>query len=80
MRKYLYYLGILIALLLTLNSCEKEMMDYEGEDALYFDVRSSIGMNFLRPCLLVMSWRVTLISNVVLWLPDILRLMTGNLV
>ena len=43
MRKYLYYLGILIALLLTLNSCEKEMMDYEGEDALYFDVRSSIG-------------------------------------
>ena len=41
MRKYLYYLGILIALLLTLNSCEKEMMDYEGEDALYFDVLSS---------------------------------------
>ena len=62
MRKYLYYLGILIALLLTLNSCEKEMMDYEGEDALYFDVRSSIGAHeFFTPCLLVMSWRVTLI-------------------
>ena len=43
MRKYLYYWGILIALLLTLNGCEKEMMDYEGEDALYFDIRSSIG-------------------------------------
>ena len=28
---------------MTLNSCEKEMMNYEGEDALYFDVRSSLG-------------------------------------
>ena len=40
MRKYLYYWGILIALLLALNGCEKEMMDYEGEDALYFDILS----------------------------------------
>ena len=43
MRKYIYYSGIFITLLLTLNSCEKEMMNYEGEDALYFDVRSSLG-------------------------------------
>ena len=42
MRKYIYYSGIFITLLLTLNSCEKEMMNYEGEDALYFDVRSSL--------------------------------------
>lgn len=43
MKKYLYYLNTLGVLFLTLSSCEKEMMDYEGEDALYFDVRSSLG-------------------------------------
>ena len=41
MRKYIYYSGSFITLLLTLNSCEKEMMNYEGEDALNFDVRST---------------------------------------
>ena len=65
MRKYIYYSGIFITLLLTLNSCEKEMMNYEGEDALYFDVRSSlyismfvlhlVRMNFLQQCLSVVS-------------------------
>lgn len=56
MRKYIYYSGIFITLLLTLNSCEKEMMNYEGEDALYFDVRSSLGAHeFLQQCLSVVS-------------------------
>lgn len=41
MKKYIYKAYILICGLMFFASCEKELMDYEGEDCLYFDVRLS---------------------------------------
>ena len=43
MKSYLYHLGIAIIFLCGMSGCEKETMVYEGEDALYFDVRSNLG-------------------------------------
>lgn len=40
MKKYIH---VLTAFTLLLCSCEKEMIYYEGDDSLYFDVRSEIG-------------------------------------
>ena len=37
--KRIVYILFLIALLPFMGSCEKEIMDYEGQDALYFDVQ-----------------------------------------
>ena len=42
MKTYLYYFTTLVSIVLISMGCEKEMMDYEGEDALYFDVRYSM--------------------------------------
>lgn len=39
MKKTLYIIGAIILSVVSLTSCEEELMDYEGENALYFDVR-----------------------------------------
>lgn len=39
MRKYLKYVCSLLCGLTLLTACEKELMDYEGKDCLYFDIR-----------------------------------------
>lgn len=39
MKKYVYNIFMLVAIGIMLPSCEKELMDYEGVDGLYFDVR-----------------------------------------
>lgn len=39
MKKTLYIIGAIILSVVSLTSCEEELMDYEGESALYFDVR-----------------------------------------
>ena len=39
MKKTLYIIGAILLSLVSLTSCEEELMDYEGENALYFDVR-----------------------------------------
>lgn len=39
MKKTLYNIGAILLSLVSLTSCEEELMDYEGENALYFDVR-----------------------------------------
>lgn len=39
MRKYLKYVCSLLCGLTLLTACEKEIMDYEGKDCLYFDIR-----------------------------------------
>ncbi len=40
MRNKIYAIFTLAIVLLSLSSCEKELMDYEGKDCLYFDVRN----------------------------------------
>lgn len=39
MKKTLYYIGALLIAITTFTSCEEELMDFEGEDSLYFDAR-----------------------------------------
>lgn len=39
MKNIKYILGLMTLSLITMSSCEKETMDYEGQDGLYFDVR-----------------------------------------
>lgn len=39
MKQYIHALSILCGGLLLFSACEKELMDYEGQDGLYFDVR-----------------------------------------
>lgn len=39
MKKILYYVSMMMFALVGFTSCEKELMDYEGVEALYFDVR-----------------------------------------
>ena len=39
MKKYINKISVLFFGLALLSSCEKELMDYEGTDGLYFDVR-----------------------------------------
>lgn len=39
MKKYINWAGLLFGGALLLTGCEKELMDYEGQDGLYFDVR-----------------------------------------
>lgn len=45
--KKLIYLSTITISLFTLSSCEKEIMSYEGQDGIYFDVRW--GSNFRDP-------------------------------
>ena len=37
--KKIYSILMLAMALFSLTGCEKELMDYEGKDCLYFDVR-----------------------------------------
>lgn len=39
MKRYINWAGLLFGGALLLTGCEKELMDYEGQDGLYFDVR-----------------------------------------
>lgn len=39
MKKKIYSILMLTMALFSLTGCEKELMDYEGMDCLYFDVR-----------------------------------------
>lgn len=39
MKKTLYYIGAMLLAITSLTSCEKDLMDFEGEESLYFDAR-----------------------------------------
>lgn len=41
-KKIVYYLVVLIPALFTIGGCERELMDFQEEDALYFDVRRGV--------------------------------------
>ncbi len=47
MKRNIFNIGILFCSFCLLVSCEKELMDYEGEDCLYFDVRR--GSSWITP-------------------------------
>lgn len=47
MKKYIYNIALACLGLATATGCEKELMDYEGEDSIYFDVRR--GATWLDP-------------------------------
>ena len=49
MKRNIFSIGILLSSLCLLVGCEKELMDYEGEDCLYFDVRR--GATWISPSL-----------------------------
>ena len=39
MKTNMITLSALLGMLMVLAGCEKDLMDYEGKDTLYFDVR-----------------------------------------
>ena len=47
MKKKIYSILTLAVALFSLTGCEKELMDYEGKDCLYFDVRR--GASWIEP-------------------------------